>query len=57
MYLLYYIGANEYPFRPIVGYNVLYEPIVTLVYAEKLILSFVILVLFTLMLSWRYIKI
>ena len=37
MYILYYMVANEFPFRPVVAYTVRYETVVTMSYAYNLV--------------------
>lgn len=55
MYLLYYIAANEYPFRPVVAYTVNRDSIVTMNWSFALIGKGVLamLLLFALMI-WFY---
>ncbi len=45
MYLLYYMPANEYPFRPVAGYTVYRESIVTMNWGFMLTLKGFILIL------------
>ena len=53
MYILYYIGSNEYPYRPIVGYNKNYEAVVTLVFDKNLIYKGLLtLLMFMLVFAW-----
>ena len=53
MYLLYYMAANEYPFRPIMAYTVYHDSIVTMSWGYLLTIKelFVVLTFLMLILS------
>jgi len=53
MYLLYYMAANEYPFRPVMAYTVYHDSIVTMNWEYLLTIKgiFAIITLFLLITS------